>query len=140
MGIGNRIGELLKNQSRTAAWLSRETGIPATTLRSMISRDSDRADIETIGKIAAALGCPVTELISPQEYYSRGMAELQKELKKADEEYIDTLSRPALELNHIGRIALLKAAYSMAADPDYTEPEIKRMLEMWNISIDELTE
>ena len=68
MGIGNKIGTLLKEQGRSAAWLSRETKIPATTLRSMISRDSDRADIDTLEKVAKALGCSVLDLISKEAF------------------------------------------------------------------------
>ena len=62
MGIGKSIGEKLKAQNKTAAWLSKKTGIPATTIRSMITNDSD-PKTDNLKLMADALGCSIFELI-----------------------------------------------------------------------------
>ena len=63
MAIGKRIGEVLKAQDKTAAWLSRETGIPATTIRSAISRDNSKFSYDSIKKICEALNISFSDLV-----------------------------------------------------------------------------
>lgn len=62
MGTGARIKELLEKDGKSVAWLARETGIPATTLRSAISKDRNNISISTMNKIAQALGVTVKSL------------------------------------------------------------------------------
>lgn len=133
MITGKRIKEMLSDLNMTAAELSRKTGIPATTLRSMMSKDAV-PKFDTLEKIASALERDILDFVPMDEYAPYKMRQLQDQLQEYDREFIEYLSKHALELNHIGRVTLMKAAMSMAADPDYTEPDINKMLELWNIS------
>ena len=49
--FGETVGRKLREQGRTVKWLSTETGIPATTLYSMIRRGSNRVDTLTALRI-----------------------------------------------------------------------------------------
>ena len=59
MAIGKLIKEELQARGKTVAWLARETGIPATTLRSTISRDSS-VKFDYLQRIQEALGVEFT--------------------------------------------------------------------------------
>ncbi len=61
MGVATKIGEIAKEKGIALKELSRRTGIPYTTLYNAVKRDS-KIDIETVRKIAAALGTSVLEL------------------------------------------------------------------------------
>lgn len=62
MAFGKDLKEALEEQRRTVAWLSRKTGIPKTTLYSIIKRDSN-TDLATVASIAAALSLPLSDFI-----------------------------------------------------------------------------
>lgn len=62
MSIGKKVKEELKKQGKSVAWLARETGIPATTLRSAFSKDRDNISIATMQKISKALGVTLNSL------------------------------------------------------------------------------
>jgi len=126
MGVGKNIGLRLGKDGKSAAWLSRQTGIPATTLRSIISKDTTPS-YEKIRTIADALGCSVVDLM-PVEYFQEAR---QKDIEEDDRRYIDRLSVPALKLNDRGRKILLDNAEGMAANKDYTDQEVNRQREIW---------
>lgn len=56
MGIKNKLTNLMKCNHTNANELSRMSGVPATTIYSLIARDSNRVDIDSLIKIAHALG------------------------------------------------------------------------------------
>ncbi len=56
MGIGTKLTELMKQQNTNANELAQRAGVPATTVYSLIKRDSNRVDIDSLIKIARALG------------------------------------------------------------------------------------
>lgn len=56
MGIGSKLTELMKQQNTNANELAQRAGVPATTVYSLIKRDSNRVDIDSLIKIARALG------------------------------------------------------------------------------------
>lgn len=125
MGVGKRIGQILKDQGRTAAWLAREIGIPPTTLRSMISNDS-KVDALLINKIAAVLGCSVRDLIPTGENNGIVTFETGEDFDAynqslADDIYMSELRVPALKLNDTGRKILLDNAESMTKNEDLTK-------------------
>lgn len=66
--IGNKVKDELKKQGKSVAWLARETGIPATTLRSAFSKDNDNISIEALRRIASALKVPMASLTMFPEY------------------------------------------------------------------------
>ena len=68
MGIGNNLKTILEKYGKTTAWLSRETGIPASTLRSIISRDSDSIGSYYVFAICETLKISMDELLG--DYYS----------------------------------------------------------------------
>lgn len=68
--IGERIQKQLKESNKSVAWLSRETGIPATTLRSAISRGSDNISIDRIYRISNALDITMDELTNGRVTFS----------------------------------------------------------------------
>ena len=135
MGIGSKIGALLKEQGRSAAWLSRETEIPATTLRSMISRDSDRADIDALEKIASALGCSFVDLLgyevdenkktitvsSNEDFLHVQMAFREK--ARIKHETYKAITKCYEKLNTDGQKLLLGCAELLSASPSLIDNE-----------------
>ena len=63
MGIGSKISKLMENKNINANELANKINVPPTTIYSMIKRDSKKADIEVLIRIAKELGVPV-------EYFS----------------------------------------------------------------------
>ena len=67
MAFGAIIKEELKLRGKSAAWLSRETGIPATTIRSLISRDSWSINPSHWEKILKALDLTERDLFLDED-------------------------------------------------------------------------
>ncbi len=63
MSFSQKVLALLKENGMTKAALAKESGIPYTTLDSMLKRDSDTARLATVFRIADALGTSVEELV-----------------------------------------------------------------------------
>ena len=63
MSFSAKINALLKENGMTKAALAKKSGIPYTTLDSMLKRDSDTARLEAIFRIASALGTSVEDLV-----------------------------------------------------------------------------
>ena len=56
MGIGTKLSELMEANGTTANELAKKIGVSPQTIYSMIKRDSKKADIEVLSKIAAIFG------------------------------------------------------------------------------------
>ena len=73
MGIGAKLEKLLKKRNKNANELAQNIGVAPTTIYSMIRRDSKKADIEVLFKLAKELGvdaeyfCDTDEDISKHE-------------------------------------------------------------------------
>lgn len=63
MSFSKKVLALLKENGMTKAALAKESGIPYTTLDSMLKRDSDTQRLATVFRIAKALGTSVEELV-----------------------------------------------------------------------------
>ena len=63
MGIGSKMNKLMHEKNINANELANKIGIAPTTIYSMIKRDSKKADIEVLIRIAKELGVSV-------EYFS----------------------------------------------------------------------
>lgn len=63
MGISNRITKLMKERGTNANDLALRAGIPASTIYSLIRRDSNRVDIDSLIKIARTLGVTADYLL-----------------------------------------------------------------------------
>lgn len=69
MGIGHNIKRELERQGKSVAWLARKTEIPATTLRSAISRDSDNISEDKVYRISSALNVTMKDLTDGKMSY-----------------------------------------------------------------------
>lgn len=56
MGIGSKLTKLMKEQHTNANELSNKADVPAQTIYSLIRRDASKVDIDSLIKIAHALG------------------------------------------------------------------------------------
>lgn len=56
MGIGNKLTQIMKEQNTNANELATKSGVPAQTIYSLIRRDATKVDIDSLIKIARALG------------------------------------------------------------------------------------
>lgn len=72
MGIGSKINNLMNEQNINANELANRVGVAPTTLYSMIKRDSKKADIEVLIKIANELGVSVEYFSDDYESSSNG--------------------------------------------------------------------
>lgn len=59
MGIGTKLTKLMKEQNTNANELSSKANVPAQTIYSLIRRDASKVDIDSLLKIARALGVSV---------------------------------------------------------------------------------
>lgn len=96
MGIGKRIQELCKTRGLSVHKLSIMANVPYSTLYSMIKRDSEGADGETLNRLAKALNVSVVEiLINPadmvdilsQTITNESIKELEAKLKSGAERW-----------------------------------------------------
>ncbi len=125
MATGRKLKEMLTAKNMSAAELSRKTGIPATTIRSIITKDTT-PKIDTVYKIAAALECSVRDLIDAKTKDDHLIFDTPEEFDAyhdsiLDDIYINKLRVPALKLNESGRETLLTTAEAMAANEDMTK-------------------
>ena len=63
MSFSQKVNRLLKENKMTKAALAKESGIPYTTLDSMLKRETDTKRLEIFFKMAKALGTSVEELV-----------------------------------------------------------------------------
>ncbi len=66
MSFSEKVSRLLKENGMTKAALAKESGIPYTTLDSMLKRDTDTSRLEGIFRMAKALGTSVEALVFDQ--------------------------------------------------------------------------
>ena len=67
MGIGKRLGELIEQRGTRPGTLAREAGVSKNTIYSMIKRDNDKADADTLARLARALHVPVSAFYTDAE-------------------------------------------------------------------------
>lgn len=67
MSFNKKVNRLLKENKMTKAALAKESGIPYTTLDSMLKRETDTARLEAIFRMAKALGTSVEALVFDDE-------------------------------------------------------------------------
>ena len=89
MGIASKLIRLMKEQNTNANELAKKADIPATTIYSLIRRDSSRVDIDSLIKIARALNTTADYLCNdddePEFPYSSNeqeLIELREQLHK----------------------------------------------------------
>lgn len=109
MGIANKLIELMKTRDTNANELAKKAGIPPTTVYSLIKRDSKRVDIDSLIKIARALGTTADCLCgNDSNSASLGLSPDESELiscyRKLSREGQDELIKRAHELLDLGYI------------------------------------
>lgn len=62
MGVGNNIKVVMENKKIRISELAEESGVPYGTLHAIIARDSNNIQVETLNKIATALGTDIYAL------------------------------------------------------------------------------
>jgi len=67
MSFSKKVNRLLKENKMTKAALAKESGIPYTTLDSMLKRETDTARLEAFFRMAKALGTSVEALVFDDE-------------------------------------------------------------------------
>jgi transcriptional regulator with XRE-family HTH domain len=90
MGIGEKLADLLKIKNIRPGTLASETGIPKSTIYSIIKRDTGKVSYSVIETIADALGVPV-------EYFI--------DTKKADKSSAAALSADEIRMIELWRSA-----------------------------------
>lgn len=69
MGIGNKLSILLEKKNTNPSELAKQVGVSAQTIYSIIKRDSKKADIEVLLKIADILGVTVEYFVDDSKPY-----------------------------------------------------------------------
>ncbi|MYL57400.1 helix-turn-helix domain-containing protein [Virgibacillus halodenitrificans] len=68
MNRGERLNQAMKDKGYNAMSLSKESGVPYTTIRSMIERDLKNASIDNVIKVCKVLGITTNYLIEENSY------------------------------------------------------------------------
>lgn len=82
MGIGRVLSDILKEKNTTVKDLSRDIGVPPTTIYSIIDRDNMKIDISVLIKICKALNVDIN--IFYKDYLSA--ASIKTSINVTDEE------------------------------------------------------
>lgn len=99
MGIGKKLSEILEQKNSNPNELSELSGVPPSTIYSIIKRDNSKVDIQVLLKICKTLGVKAdvfyqeyltddTEKDSPDEWES-----LRSELMQLSDEAVDELHK-----------------------------------------------
>jgi len=80
MSFSRKVNLLLKEQNMTKAMLAKETGIPYTTLDSMLKRETDTERLATVFRLARALGTSVEELVFDEEKKEASLSQEEKRI------------------------------------------------------------
>ncbi|WHY75733.1 S24 family peptidase [Neobacillus sp. WH10] len=68
MNRGEYLSKLIEEKNYTVMSLSKESGVPYTTIRSMIERNLNNASIDNVIKICRVLGVSVESLNKPEDF------------------------------------------------------------------------
>ncbi|MCD2492517.1 helix-turn-helix domain-containing protein [Lacrimispora sp. NSJ-141] len=101
MGIGSRLSELMKYRGTNANELAQKIGVAPTTIYSMIKRDSKKADIEVLIKIAR-------ELQVDAEYFCSGSPSASVPASPSYEDMEELIARNGKNLSAEEKIKLIK--------------------------------
>lgn len=120
MGLGQNIKTILDAKQRTVPWLSKASGVPASTIYSMIRNSSKSTDDTTLSRLSTALRVPPDILTSSTIEYpltTENIAVYDKTFKSAD--YTDALATAIFNtgagfyLDDIIKIAIYNVALSI---------------------------
>lgn len=117
MGIGKNIKDILNEKGMTVVDLSERTGIPSTTLYSLIKRDSKDEKFETLKKIWVALDASLSQLVDgvdgAWEYYREDI------VKDFGWTLKDDLIKHFDLLNDAGQLEAIRDVEKLTKIPEY---------------------
>lgn len=96
MGIGSNISKFAIQKGYSIRQLALAAGVPYTTLYSIVKRDSNRIDNETISKISAALGISVNLLLGEYENMQNMAITQSKRILNSDDPRTDKAAKIAV--------------------------------------------
>ncbi|NLD16632.1 MAG: helix-turn-helix transcriptional regulator [Tissierellia bacterium] len=94
MSFGKQLAKILAEKGTNANELSKKIGVPASTIYSMINRNSKRTDVDILVKIADALDMTIDELLgvtskqTPQTIAAHSDHDLSEEEQEKVRDYI----------------------------------------------------
>lgn len=121
MGVGKRIKEILERKDMTVASLSESTGIPSTTLYSMIKRDKDDEKFDTLMKIGKAINVSLAELVG-EGNMARYVDDINKDLGVLD--WSDELEKELSKLNSDGKKKAIELIELLTKIPEYLKQDV----------------
>ncbi len=121
MGVGKRIKEILERKNMTVASLSESTGIPSTTLYSMIKRDKDDEKFDTLMKIGKAINVSLAELVGEGNMV-RYVDDINKDLGVLD--WSDELEKELSKLNSDGKKKAIELIELLTKIPEYSRQDV----------------
>lgn len=117
MGVGRKIKEFLYYKNITVSELAELTGIPRTSLYSIISRDSTHISLNTLHKIAAALDVSIYDLQGAS--WMNKAAELNRTHKEKTQVLLDHYNK----LNELGKDKVIERAEELTELKKYTDKD-----------------
>ncbi len=121
MGVGKRIKEILERKNMTVASLSESTGIPSTTLYSMIKRDKDDEKFDTLMKIGKAINVSLAELVGEGNMVHY-VDDVNKDLGVLD--WSDELEKELSKLNSDGKKKAIELIELLTKIPEYLKQDV----------------
>lgn len=128
MALGKKLKNILKTKNMTVKELSKLTDIPATTLYSFISRDSETGKVDFLNKICETLGITLIDLLEFKDsnfYVSSHNVVLSSDTPREEhctfrEQLILRFFR---ELNHDGQEEVIRYAEYASEKPEYRKED-----------------
>ena len=122
LGIGNLLNKLLIENKTNVRELSRQAGVPAQTIYSIIRRDNLKANLEDLYKLSQCLGVTL-------DYFCQEFMQIKKspvpaeavaeELKSDEQDLINNYR----ELNDDGKIAAHDSVEALTCLPKYKKSD-----------------
>lgn len=128
MGFGKQLKETLDYIEMSVATLSKKTNIPASTLYSIIDRDSDTVGIDKVKKIEKALdavpGSEIYYMLYGIESEDVDVSTRQQDLSRLTSDELNGLINYRFkELNAKGQVKVIEYAEDIGSIHEYMSPE-----------------
>lgn len=139
MGFGKQLKEALEYAEMSVATLSKSTNIPASTLYSIIDRDSDTVGIDKVKKIEQALnavpGSEIYYLLYGIESEDVDVSTRQQDLSRLTSDELNGLMNYRFkELNAKGQVKVIEYAEDIGSIHEYMSPKRQKQ-EEFNLGI-----
>lgn len=85
MNIGSRLKQILEERKMNVNQLAREAGVPAQTLYAMISRDSNKANMDIIARLLHALDMDFMDFMGQEWKKEAGQWDVKEQESEEEE-------------------------------------------------------